>query len=153
MKISNFENGKSLWQAPTDDREGAFSLSDLPEATKYSLCFENNLEDDEDDNDFDVGFSVRVNNPPRSLEDAEIGPDAERALKLAEKATAIHQDWNVMMDHLMFVRNREAMHISMSDSILNRLSRWTYIEAFLVVGMATGQVLYWKKFFETRRYL
>jgi hypothetical protein len=126
-------------------------LSDLPEASKYDICFENHQNKDDDDNIFDVGFSIRVNGPSRSLPEGEIGPDAigpdaERALKLADKATAIHQDWNAMMDHLMFVRNREAMHISMSELILSRLARWTYIEAFLVVGMATGQVLYWKKF-------
>jgi hypothetical protein len=153
VSISNFEDGDLLFEAPTDAREGSFALSDLPEASKYSLCFENHLDKDDDDNVFDVGFSIRVNGPSRSLPEDEIGPDAERALKLAEKATAIHQDWNAMMDHLMFVRNREAVHISMSESILSRLARWTYIEAFLVVGMATGQVLYWKKFFETRRYL
>jgi hypothetical protein len=51
------------------------------------------------------------------------------------------------------VRNREAVHQDMNDAILSRLSRWTYVEALLVVGMATAQVLYWKRFFETRRYL
>lgn len=128
-------------------------LKDVPEGSKYALCFQNNFQEDDDDNEFDVGFSIRVDNPPRSLASEEIGPDAERALKLAEKATQIHHDWEEMQDHLMFVRNREAIHMSMNDAILARLSRWTYIEAFLVIGMATGQVLYWKKFFETRRYL
>ena len=154
FQISNFYTGKSLWNADTDDSEGLFELKDIKEGSKLNFCFENHLEDD-DDEDFslDVGFSVRISNPPRGLEDGEIGPDAERALSLAQKATAIHQDWEVMMDHMMFVRSREANHQSMHDAILGRLSRWTYIEAFLVIGMATGQVLYWKKFFETRRYL
>jgi hypothetical protein len=153
--ITNYGNGEFLYQGPTGTREGTFKIDEVPPNSRYALCFQNNDEanTDDDEDEFDVGFSIRVSNLPRGLEDGEIGPDSERALKLVEKASDIHQDWGSMADHYDFVRNREAIHQEMNDAILSRLTRWTYIEAFLVIGMATGQVMYWKKFFETTRYL
>jgi hypothetical protein len=153
VSITNYDTGEYLFEAPTAAREGIFKLDSVAQSTRLALCFQNNDGTDEEDNDFDVGFSLRVSNLPRALEEGEIGPDGERALQLVKRATDIHQEWSSMLDHLDFVRNREAMHQDMNDAILSRLSRWTYIEAFLVIGMATGQVMYWKKFFETRRYL
>jgi hypothetical protein len=153
VSITNYDTGEYLFEAPTAAREGIFKLDSVAQSTRLALCFQNNDGTDEEDNDFDVGFSLRVSNLPRALEEGEIGPDGERALQLVKRATDIHQEWSSMLDHLDFVRNREAMHQDMNDAILSRLSRWTYIEAFLVIGMATGQVMYWRKFFETRRYL
>jgi hypothetical protein len=153
VSITNYDTGETLFEAPTGAREGIFKLDSVAQSVRLALCFQNNDIGDEDDNDFDVGFSLRVNHLPRALEEGVIGPDGERALTLVKRATDIHQDWSAMLDHLDFVRNREAMHQDMNDAILSRLSRWTYIEAFLVISMATGQVMYWKKFFETRRYL
>ena len=154
VSISNPDNGEIFYEAPAGSREGTFELdAKVTPNTRYSLCFQNNESKDNEDNEFDVGFSIHVSNAPRTLKDDEIGPDAERALKLVVKATRIHQGWINMMDHYEYVRNREAVHQEMNDAILKRLSRWTYMEALLVTGMATGQVMYWKRFFETRRYL
>ena len=155
VSLSKSSNGAILYDAPTGTREGTFRLdqSVLEENTRYSLCFQNNDSNDDEENEFDVGFSVHMSNPPRALKDGEIGPDEQRALKLVEKATAIQEDWTNMLDHYEYVRNREAIHKDMNDAILHRLMRWNRMEIFLVVGMATGQVMYWKKFFETRRYL
>lgn len=148
------ETGEVIYEAPTGSREGAFKLRDnVKQNTVYELCFQNNESNDDEDNEFEVGFSVHISSSPRTLPDGEIGPDSLRALKLVEKATAIQEDWTEMMDHYEFVQNREAVHQAMNDVILNRLSRWTYIEALVVIGMATGQVMYWRKFFETKRYL
>jgi hypothetical protein len=57
------------------------------------------------------------------------------------------------VDHFDFLRNREAQHQVLTSQILSRVMGWTLLEAGLVVAMALGQVMYWKKFFEQRRYL
>lgn len=155
VSISNPDSGEMVYESPKGKREGTFQLdaAAVKPDTRYGLCFENNESTEDEENEFDVGFSIHVTKAPRTLKDEEIGPDGERALQLVNKATRIHQDWSNLLDHYEYVRNREAMHQEMNDSILSRLSRWTYIEALLVVGMATCQVMYWKRFFETRRYL
>jgi hypothetical protein len=153
MRIIDYESGDTLFQPPPDAREGTFKLENVKPSHRYELCFQNTSGEDDDDFAFNVGFSVRVTNPPRTLDAEEIGPDAQRALKLVQSSSAILEDWGSLMDHFDFLRNREGIHQEMNDAILNRIQRWTIIEALLVMGMATGQVLYWKRFFETRRYL
>jgi hypothetical protein len=66
---------------------------------------------------------------------------------------AINSDWQNLVDHFDFLRNREAQHHVLTSQILSRVMGWTLLEAGLVVCMALGQVMYWKKFFEQRRYL
>jgi hypothetical protein len=153
MSVTDYESGETLFQPAADAREGTFKLENVKPSHRYELCFQNNSAADDDDRSFNVGFAVRVMNRPRSLDAEEIGPDALRALKLVEGSSAILEDWGSLKDHFDFLRNREGIHQDMNDAILYRIQRWTIIEALLVMGMATGQVLYWKKFFETRRYL
>jgi emp24/gp25L/p24 family/GOLD len=101
-----------------------------------------------------VGFYVRMSPAaPRSLPDTVAGPDAERALRVIDSAVVIQNNWYDLQNHFDFLRQREAVHTHMTSQILNRVMTWTVIEAVLVVGMAVAQVLYWRKFFEQRRYL
>merc|ERR1711971_853861 len=81
----------------------------------------------------------------------EEGPDAERALDLLDEAEEIHDDWRNLLDHFDFLRNREAVHMKVTNQIENRVMFWSLIEAGLVVSMSVGQVLYWRRFFEQRR--
>jgi hypothetical protein len=153
--LSNPDTGEIFYEAPSGSKEGIFQLAEaaVTADTRYTLCLGNKESEGGLENEFDIGFSIHVSYAPRTLKDDEIGPDAERALVLVKKASKIQQDWTNLLDHFEYVRNREAVHQDMNDAILSRLSRWTYVEALLVVGMATAQVLYWKRFFETRRYL
>jgi hypothetical protein len=157
VSISNPDTGEIIFESPKGRREGTFQLDStvVKANTRYGLCFQNSekADDDEKENEFDVGFSIHVTKAPRTLKDEEIGPDGERALQLVSKATRIQQDWTNLMDHYEYVRNREGVHQDMNDAILSRLSRWNTMEALVVIGMATGQVMYWKRFFETKRYL
>jgi len=153
VKIANADTGESLYEVPSGTQEGDFRLEKIEASTRFSLCFQNNSEDDDEENEFDLGFNVRFHMPPRTLEEGESGPDGERASQLVQKAAQIHEDWYTLQDHFDFLRNREGIHYRMNEEIMNRLSLWIYIEAFLVIGMAMGQIMYWKKFFEKRRYL
>jgi len=153
VKIANLDTHESMHEVPSGTQEGDFKLEHLKASSKFSICFQNQASPDDDENDFDVGFNVRFHEPVRTLDDGESGPDGERASQLIEKASEVHQDWEILQDHFEFLRNREGIHYSMNDEIMTRLTRWTEIEALLVIIMAVGQVMYWKKFFEKRRYL
>ncbi|CAJ1967045.1 unnamed protein product [Cylindrotheca closterium] len=150
--ITELPKGNIVYEPKKEALAGHFLLKSDLRSTHYSLCFRNNARDD-DDNSFDVGFNIRVGDLPRGRGEEEIGPETKRAYELVDRAVKIHEDWSVMLDHLDYAHNREAVYEDLASSILYRLAKWTYIEAFLVIGMATGQVMYWKKFFETKRYL
>lgn len=142
-----------VYQSSSDESEDVFSIG-VDAGRKYVWCFEYDEEDEDDDIEpMLVGFNLRVVPVPRSLPDEEIGPDAQRALELVETAELVQNDWQNLMDHYDFLRNREGLHAELTMQIHNRVMGWTLLEASLVILMAVGQVMYWKKFFEQRRYL
>lgn len=153
VRVFNVESGDTLYEVPSGEQEGDFEFESLKSNSRYKICFQNNAEGSHEDDAFDMGFNLRFHDPPRTLEQDESGPDGERATKLVEKASKIHQDWDTLQDHFDFLRNREAIHEDMNYEIVSKLTKWTWIEAVLVCGMAVGQTMYWKKFFEKRRYL
>jgi len=153
VSVVNLDTGEHMHEVPTGTLEGDFKLEHIEANSKFSICFTNNAEASDVDDEFDLGFNIRFHKPTRALEDGVSGPDAERAADLVEKASEIGQDWDVLQDHFEFLRNREAIHLGMNNEIMTRLRHWTYFEALLVILMAMGQVMYWKKFFEKRRYL
>jgi len=155
---------RNFWKSSDGAREGSFTVTiddDVP--VEFCLLLDTKADDDQVVSGRDqvvfhglpVGFSlyVRPATLPRTLPDGVDGPDAKRALDVVEKATNIYGDWRLLLDHFDFLRNREAQHTVLTSQILSRVMGWTLLEAFLVIAMATGQVLYWKKFFEQRRYL
>jgi hypothetical protein len=153
MTVENADTGETLYTLPPDTTEGKFSFDNLPMGIRLLMCFRNRYSNDDEENKFAVGFNVRVTKLQRALDGTEFGPDGERANQLVKRASAVLENWAVLRDHFDFLRNREAVHIEKSDSIIYRLERWTLTEAFIVIAMATFQVMYWKKFFEKKRYI
>jgi emp24/gp25L/p24 family/GOLD len=100
-----------------------------------------------------VGFTIRVHDIQRTLAKEEIGPDALRAIGLQKSAMHVTDQWENMHDHFNYMHYREAEHRRMSEQINDRVMGWTILESLLVVTMAIGQVMYWKSFFEQRRFL
>jgi emp24/gp25L/p24 family/GOLD len=159
---------KSVWTSTAGRSEETYSIQ-VDGDQRYRLCFESssrrdrregrhNNADDEDENgapyDLQLGFNVRVQPAaPRALPDQELGPDVERAMTLLESAIKTEEQWQNLLDHFDFLRNREAMHRQLTSQINDRVMGWTIVESILVVTMAVGQVWYWKAFFEKRRYL
>ena len=147
-----------LWKSTGDSSEDTFGLTMDPDQ-RIQLCFESQWTQDQDDDEaaylssVEVGFGLRIHPMPRSLPNEEIGPDAERALKVIEAAINVETDWDNLIDHFSFLRSREATYLRLTDEILGRIMGWTIVEAVVVVLMAVCQVLYWRKFFEQKRYL
>lgn len=155
-KIAGYRGvGSTLWHSEEDEEEEDFSVNVEP-VGKYELCFE--LQRDEDFDDFAeayaVGFNLRLTpSIARALDTEEKGPDTQQALQIIDSAIKVETDWKNLVDHYVYLRNREALAVQLSQKIQDRVMGWTFFEALLVIAMAIGQVLYWRKFFETRRYL
>lgn len=150
--VKNTQTNKIIWTSKKVQGEGAFRLDVDP--ARYALCFASAVGDDETDRDVtNIGFSLRWIPPARNMPEGEEGPEAQRAFKLMDSASLIDLDWQNMLDHYDFLRTREANHRELIEAIFSRLWKWTLIEAVLVVFMAFLQVMYFKKFFEQRRYL
>lgn len=168
-KIAGYHGvGRTVWKSRDDAsvREEDFRVSvgddnDAAPTHKYELCLElvrnNNKNADTDDEAttqaLEVGWSLRVDRDGGTLEDGQAGPDAPRALSLLQSARSVESQWHNLVDHYVYLRTREALAGQLGQHIQQRVVGWTILEATLVVLMAVGQVWYWKKFLETRRYL
>ena len=153
--------GRDVWRSEEGESEEVFEVT-VEGPQRYQLCFESSkldpqdkAEEDDDSVPFSLhlGFNFRVSTAQRSLPDEELGPDAMRAIELLEAATSTERQWQNLLDHFDFLRNREAYHLQLTGQINDRVMGWTIVEAVLVVSMAVAQVMYWKTFFEQRRYL
>lgn len=148
--------GQTLWHSEEEEHEDDFRITVDDPVGKYELCFE--LETDPDNDEYAetyaVGFNVQCTPAvARALDEQAAGPDTQQALALIESAVAVQGNWQNLVDHYVYLRNRENVAVRLSQQIQNRVMGWTILEALLVVTISVGQVLYWKKFFETRRYL
>jgi p24 family protein beta-1 len=153
-KIAN--GGTIIWTSAEEDTEDTFSFT-VAAMGRYSFCISVQPTGDDDDvsqqETYPIGFNLRLDPLPRSLPQEESGPEAETGMHLIETASYIENDWKNLMDHFSYLRSREATYVQLTNQISDRLIGWNIVEALLVVCMAVGQVIYWKKFFETRRYL
>ena len=144
------ERQRVLWNSVPGESEGTFELH-VNKGGRFSLCLQN--DGDEEDGDRTVGFALRVRGRSRALGDEEVGPDGEKALELISWAEELTEEWDTLLDHYDYLRSREAVHEELSDKIFKRVMRWTLVEAALLITIACAQVMYFRAFFEKRRYL
>ena len=155
-KVAGYRGvGATIWHSEEEEHEEDFNVNVEP-VGKYELCFEMETDpaNDEYPETYRVGFNLRLTPAmARALDEQENGPDTQQALAIIESARAVETNWQNLVDHYVYLRNRENLAVQMSQQIQDRVMGWTILEALLVVSISVGQVLYWKKFFETRRYL
>jgi hypothetical protein len=110
-----------LWKSTPAVSEEVFQVpvSEKIKATRYELCFRNIKSSDAMDRL--IGFNVRVESAPRSLEEQEPGPDEERALNLISTAASMREGWDTLMDHYVYLQTREEQHKQLMDSIYSRV--------------------------------
>lgn len=145
----NDQSGHLMWKS-VGDPEATFDLH-VKKGGRFSLCLSH--KGDDYDEDRTIGFALRVRPPSRALDGFMEGPDGEKALELVEWAEDLTEEWDTLMDHYDYLREREAIQEELSQKILQRVMRWTMVEALLLVTIASCQVLYFRMFFEKRRYL
>ena len=148
-RVENSE--KVLWHSMEGDFEGTFEVP--ARDVVHRFCIENGKHLVSDGYDRTVGWALRVRPRPRALDEDEEGPDNERAMEMVDYASELQEEWETLLDHYGFLRTREVQHKILTDQILARVMRWTVLEGGLVALIALGQVLYLRKFMETRRFL
>uniref|UniRef100_A0A7S3L531 GOLD domain-containing protein n=1 Tax=Amphora coffeiformis TaxID=265554 RepID=A0A7S3L531_9STRA len=155
-KIAGYRGvGRTVWHSEEEEHEEDFSINVDPVGV-YELCFELQTDPNNDEyaEAYAVGFNLRLDPAEeRALDETEQGPDTKKAMEIIDSARQVETTWHNLVDHYIYLRNREALAVELSQKIQDRVMGWTVFEAALVIVMAVGQVLYWKKFFETRRYL
>lgn len=145
------EKERTLYKSVPGESEAVFDLH-VTQGGRFSLCL-SHKGDEEEDLDRTIGFAVRVRSTSRALDNAIQGPDGEKALELIEWAEELTEEWDTLLDHYDYLREREVVQDDLAQKIFTRVMRWTIVEALLLISIATCQVLFYRRFFEKRRYL
>lgn len=99
----------TLWKSEDKQTEERFSVP-IKAKQRVELCLDLDQSVDDDtveDKGLPVGFNLYVSSAvERTLPEGEDGPDSKRALQLLEQADQIRMDWNNLLDHFDFLRNR-----------------------------------------------
>mmetsp|Transcript_12585 Transcript_12585/g.18348 ORF Transcript_12585/g.18348 Transcript_12585/m.18348 type:complete len:246 (-) Transcript_12585:121-858(-) len=107
-----------------------------------------------------IGFTLRLK-PVEGTEAAKLQTaktESENAAddqkkKLMELSDKLIEKMYLLGDHQEFIKNREASHRHVVEETFTLVMKWTVFEALVLVIVATGQVTYLKRFFETKRHL
>ena len=145
-----------VWKSGAGASEGNFELYG---SGKYELCFQNGRIGNDDfyapTDGFkrEIGFSIRVTPPSRSMDNGMAGPEDRLNAHLLEMSHKLMDGMHNVLDHQEYMRERENRHSKLADATFSRVVQWTVLEAVVLALISLGQVLYLKKFFEQRRYL
>jgi hypothetical protein len=73
--------------------------------------------------------------------------------RLIDLTNTLRDKMELLLDHQEYIKNREATHRHIVEQTFTMVMKWTLLEAFVLICIATAQVSYLKRFFETKRYL
>jgi hypothetical protein len=164
-----------VWQSKPGKSEGIFRLTDATE--KYEICFSNGLNDwskkrntekqgndeyeyeaDDDSYELDrhIGFNVHVNDIAIMDNANQIDAPSKAEIHakfLIDLSDTLSMKLYDMVDHQSYLKEREFVHRELSEQTFSRVVGWTVTEAIALMTIAIGQIMYLRKFFESRRYL
>jgi len=167
-----------LWHSDPGASEGSFITRG---SGRYHLCFGNGSgayktkEDHEkerlkveghhiDDDNFDYGnhdgkdrniaFNIRVTKRmDPSAHKSQTAHSSVFTDRVVMMATRLEDKIDLLMDHQYYIKNRELQHRDTVEETFTLVMKWTVLEAVVLIFVATSQVIYFRKFFETKRYL
>lgn len=137
----------TLYTSKEGLQEDTFRLQ-VPSSSRLSICVQNGVNRRSRDRlDRTIGLEVRMSAATAPA------PLQEHTQKLVELALNLQDQLYDLEDHHEYLRAREEAHREVTEQTFSRVVRWTILEALALVVVATGQVVYLRKFFETRRYM
>lgn len=107
-----------------------------------------------------IGFTLRVrpkegtkaNQEQKAKTESENAAD-DMQKKLLDLSTTLRDRMEWLLDHQEYMKNREAQHRHVVEETFTMVMKWTLLEALVLIVVASAQVSYLKRFFETKRYL
>jgi len=70
-----------------------------------------------------------------------------------QKSAAVEEELKMLVSHHEYLQVREAKHRSVVEQTFSSLLFWSVLEALLVILGAVGQVMYFRRFLEKKRFL
>ena len=147
------------YRSPRLATEGTFKVN-LDAKQRMAICVQNGIrrlrtpsrgtvKDQKhiDDLDRNVGleFLVEPRNEHVELKNANS--------KLMDAATGLRQKLRDLRSHHVYMKSREGKHRRIAEKTFSQLLVWCLMEAVIIVLIAVGQIMYFRRFLEKRRYM
>lgn len=151
-----FGNGAGGYKTEEDKHRQMMKLQGHPSPEDDDFDYTNH-----DGNNRRIGFSIHVHpmagTEAHKLQQEKTESDEEKATKQTQKLTdmavQLKERMEVLLDHQEYIKNRESTHRHVVEQTFTMVMRWTILEAMILISVASAQVFYLKRFFETKRYL
>lgn len=146
-----------LYRSRRRSSEGTFTIQLKPDQ-KVNLCIQNGIlsagrgrksasERPHDGHSRAVGFTFSVEARNEALE-----LESQNA-KIVQAAKDLARDLGNLHNHHEYMRTREARHREVVETTFSQLLTWVILEGVMVILIAGGQILYFRRFLERRRYM
>lgn len=142
-----------VWTSDYGDTEGSFSVRG---SGKHWLCLENGLtyeQNQQRDNartdprkrvTRTIGFALRVKKSAASAVSEALGDGddvEETTRKLLELTEDLNENFQVLTDHMSYMKAREITHRELHEQTFTKVVTWNILEICTVVVVTFGQVL------------
>ncbi|KAL7524085.1 hypothetical protein ACHAXR_000428, partial [Thalassiosira sp. AJA248-18] len=144
-----------VWSSNYGDAEGSFSQKGQG---KHWLCLENGLTYEQQQESREqrtnprnkvtrsIGFSLRVKKSVSSMAKEILGDSASNDVdgttqKLIQLTDDLNENFQVLTDHMSFMKAREIVHRELHEETFTKVVRWNILEICTVVVVTFGQVL------------
>lgn len=144
---------QQIWTSTHGDAEGSFSQKGQG---KHWLCLENGITYEQVERDRPtsprqkvmrtIGFSLRVKKSVSSMASEILGDSADSNVdgttkRLLELSDSLNENFQVLTDHMSFMKAREIVHRELHEETFTKVVRWNILEICTVVIVTFGQVL------------
>lgn len=158
------ENNKQegiVWRNQPGVSHGTFRVP-LSQNLGYWFCLQNsdhgpdNMEPEGEHPDHiarTVGFEVRVETIVPPVKPVPALFTTDHSDEWLARSKEVQEEMRAMMHHRDFMRVREADHRALVEMTFASTLSWTLMEAVVVIAMAIGQILYFRRFLEQKTYL
>ena len=126
------------------ETEGSFSFN-AKYRGDHTMCILNGLDGAQADGESRlIAFNFRCH---------ELSDEGYAYAGLQADITELREGLDMLKDHQSYMNQREDVHKGILESINTKVLAWTFLEAFILLGMALWQISYISNFFETKRKL
>ena len=144
---------KKIWSSNYGDAEGSFSEKGQG---KHWLCLENGLTYEQKEREYKthprqrvtrtIGFALRVKKSVSGMAAQMLGEEGandvdDTTQRLLELADDLNENFEVLADHMSYMKAREIVHRELHEETFTKVVRWNILEICTVVVVTFGQVL------------
>jgi len=155
--IIDYKEEHVLFRSRRRATEGIFRVNLKPDQ-KVNLCLQNGLVTagrgrksptarSHDGLERNIGFEYSVD-----IKDEKQEVHSQND-KNTQAAKDLRRQLGNLINHHQYMRMREMKHREVVEMTFTQLMRWCVLEAFFVLTIAVGQIMYFHNFLERRRYM